>query len=139
MGKQLRLSRQREKFCREVAGGKQPRQAALLAGYKRQDTAEQLMRQAEIQKRIDSIQNEMRQLPRCQAEESENDQNVADEIVGFLAETMREGDADLRVRIKAAELLSRQLPKSGEQTYGKVIIVDDITEDIFPSEGQEKK
>lgn len=116
---------QKEKdFCSFVADGNSIQMACQLAGYKRTNMGQILMKKSEIQNEIQKIVGSL---------DSSKNNGLDQEILTFLTEAMRgngNDDIDIRTRMRAAELLTKR-GKLFEKDLDKdevtqILIVDDI-------------
>ena len=133
MEKRQELSEKQEEFCRLLAEGKTTGEAERLIGFSK-GYGWRLMRKEHIRRAI-----KVRKNPRA-ADAEETQKGVQPrkretakkaEILSFLTEVMRdEEEADLKTRMKAAELLGKRESlfekKTPTEKESRVIIVDDL-------------
>ena len=104
-------------FCYAVAQGIPPEEARKKAGYRKKGFEKQLMQDQKIQQAI----------AQYKAETSAKAIAKHDEILFFLTTAMRgENDADMRIRMKAAELLGKRVFERANDEV-PIVIVDDVT------------
>ena len=127
-----KLTEGQKTYCRLIAAEIKPVEAAKKAGYQNIYAAIGRMQRNEL------VQREIARLKRQEAEEKSAVQKAEEEtpaekaeILSFLTEVMRDNeDADLKTRMKAAELLGKResLFEKDRQAEEKcrVVIVDDI-------------
>ena len=128
--KQKRLTKQQKQYCVLRALGKEAAEAAALVGYKNPKYGRQMEKKeavAEYLARVQKLLLERAQAgfgermwqmllegawePGMEAGAEESTEGL-EEITVFLKETMRgAGEADLKLRMKAAELLEKRLQK----------------------------
>ena len=139
MEKRQDLSEKQEEFCRLLAEGKTTGEAERLIGFSK-GYGWKLMRKEHIRKAIAARKNpnggkaaEMQTAERQEkkADGKETPSAKKAEILSFLTEVMRdEEDADLKTRMKAAELLGKRESlfekKPPTEKESRVIIVDDL-------------
>lgn len=135
-----RLTEKQKAFCFFCAAGMAPYEAAKECGYV--NVAKTIKKMAEnenIQKEIKRLQKKgVERLPESKKEEKPSEataliQRAAEkrEILNFLTDVMRDSEeADLKTRMKAAELLGRreslfEKEKKPEEK-SRIYIVDDI-------------
>lgn len=116
------LNKRQKKFCGLCAEGIDPAEAATLAGYRKKGMEKALLASEKIRAEIAA---------KRQADEPEGEAAGKEEILVFLTELMRdEKDADIKTRMRAAEILGKQtgaFERDGAGTERKqVVIVDDI-------------
>ena len=119
MEKRQELSEKQEEFCRLLAEGKTTGEAERLIGFSK-GYGWRLMRKEHIRRAI-----KVRKKPR------KRETAKKAEILSFLTEVMRdEEEADLKTRMKAAELLGKRESlfekKTPMEKESRVIIVDDL-------------
>ena len=125
-----KLTEGQKTYCRLIAAGEKPVEAAKQAGYQNIYGAIGRMQKNEmIQREIARLQGK-EEKPAAQKTEEETPAEKA-EILSFLTEVMRDNaDADLKTRMKAAELLGKReslFEKGGQEKENcRVVIVDDI-------------
>ena len=125
-----RLTEGQKTYCRLIAAGMKPVDAARKAGYQNIYGAIGRMQKNEmIQREIARLQGK-EEKPAAQKTEEETPAEKAG-ILSFLTEVMRDNaDADLKTRMKAAELLGKReslFEKGGQEKENcRVVIVDDI-------------
>lgn len=120
MAGERKLTEQQEIFCDEIARGRSPTEAATKAGYKNPKAAvSKLKKSGKLQIAIEERRKTF----------MDDEAEVADkeEILEFLTQTMR-GNEEVRIRMKAAELLGKRtkLFQEEEPEWERVVIVDDI-------------
>lgn len=137
MEKRQDLSERQEKFCRLLAEGKTTGEAERLIGFSKGYgwklmRKEHIRRAIRVRKNRTAAENEQetaqpteRQIPR------KRDTAKKAEILSFLTEVMRdEEEADLKTRMKAAELLGKRESlfekKTPQAEESRIIIVDDL-------------
>ena len=106
-----KLSKKEALFCKYYKDGVLAEDAAEMAGYQRRGYGNVLLQREHIQAVL-----------------QKTEQSADDEILMFLQKTMRgeNGAEDIKTRIKAAELLTKQRGFLIPQEDGGVLIVDDI-------------
>lgn len=127
-----KLTERQREFCRLCAAGMKPLEAIKTLGYRDvYGTAGKMLRNERIQKEIARLKalNETETFVPQKAEEEAPAEK--EEILSFLTEVMRDNeDADLKTRMKAAELLGKResLFEKGRVADEKcrIVIVDDI-------------
>lgn len=137
MEKRQELSEKQEEFCRLLAEGKTTGEAERLIGFSK-GYGWRLMRKEHIRRAIKVRKNPSAAMRRKRrraysgwnSREKEKRQKKA-EILSFLTEVMRdEEEADLKTRMKAAELLGKRESlfekKTPTEKESRVIIVDDL-------------
>ena len=125
-----KLTERQIAFCRLCAEGVKPIAAAKEVGYRNAyGSAGDMLRNERIREEIAKLQRADEQ-PTVQKAEEDTPAEKA-EILSFLTEVMRDSEeADLKTRMKAAELLGKreslfEKGKDGADRY-RVVIVDDI-------------
>ena len=125
-----KLTERQKAFCRLCAEGVKPIAAAKEVGYRNAyRSAGDMLRNERIREEIAKLQRADEQ-PTVQKAEEDTPAEKA-EILSFLTEVMRDSEeADLKTRMKAAELLGKreslfEKGNDGADRY-RVIIVDDI-------------
>jgi hypothetical protein len=125
-----KLTERQQAFCRLCAEGVKPIDAAKEIGYRNAyRSAGEMLRNERIREEIVRMQNEGEKAA-VQRTEGDTPAEKA-EILSFLTEVMRDSEeADLKTRMKAAELLGKreslfEKGKDGADRY-RVVIVDDI-------------
>ena len=125
-----KLTERQKAFCRLCAEGVKPIAAAKEVGYRNAyGSAGDMLRNERIREEIAKLQRADEQ-PTVQKAEEDTPAEKA-EILSFLTEVMRDSEeADLKTRMKAAELLGKreslfEKGKDGADGY-RVVIVDDI-------------
>ena len=125
-----KLTERQKAFCRLCAEGVKPIAAAKEVGYRNAyGSAGDMLRNERIREEIAKLQRADEQ-PTVQKAEEDTPAEKA-EILSFLTEVMRDSEeADLKTRMKAAELLGKreslfEKGKDGADRY-RVVIVDDI-------------
>ena len=125
-----KLTERQKAFCRLCAEGVKPIDAAKEIGYRNAyRSAGDMLRNERIREEIERMQNEGEKAA-VQRTEGDTPAEKA-EILSFLTEVMRDSEeADLKTRMKAAELLGKreslfEKGKDGADRY-RVVIVDDI-------------
>ena len=125
-----KLTEKQKAFCRLCAEGVKPIVAAKEIGYRNAyRSAGDMLRNERIREEIAKLQRADEQ-PTVQKAEEDTPAEKA-EILSFLTEVMRDSEeADLKTRMKAAELLGKreslfEKGKDGAERY-RVVIVDDI-------------
>ena len=125
-----KLTERQKAFCRLCAEGVKPIAAAKEVGYRNAyGSAGDMLRNERIREEIAKLQRSDKQ-PTVQKAEEDTPAEKA-EILSFLTEVMRDSEeADLKTRMKAAELLGKreslfEKGKDGADRY-RVVIVDDI-------------
>ena len=125
-----KLTERQKAFCRLCAEGVKPIAAAKEVGYRNAyRSAGDMLRNERIRGEIAKLQRADEQ-PTVQKAEEDTPAEKA-EILSFLTEVMRDSEeADLKTRMKAAELLGKreslfEKGKDGADRY-RVVIVDDI-------------
>ena len=125
-----KLTERQKAFCRLCAEGVKPIAAAKEVGYRNAyRSAGDMLRNERIREEIAKLQRADEQ-PTVQKAEEDTPAEKA-EILSFLTEVMRDSEeADLKTRMKAAELLGKreslfEKGKDGTDRY-RVVIVDDI-------------
>ena len=129
MEKRQELSEKQEEFCRLLAEGKTTGEAERLIGFSK-GYGWRLMRKEHIRRAIKVRKNPSA----ADAEETQKGVQRMEqkaEILSFLTEVMRdEEEADLKTRMKAAELLGKRESlfekKTPTEKESRVIIVDDL-------------
>lgn len=125
-----KLTERQKAFCRLCADGMTPIEAVKHLKYRNvYRTAGEMLRNEQIQKEIRRMQ-EQQKVPARKKEEDEFPAEK-EEILSFLTEVMRDNaEADLKTRMKAAELLGKRESLfekgTGKQEKCRVVIVDDI-------------
>lgn len=128
-----KLTERQKEFCRLCAEGMKPIDAAKKLEYRNvyRSTGE-MLRSEKIQQEIARLKR-AETIPERPAEENPEEETPAEkaEILSFLTEVMRDNEeADLKTRMKAAELLGKResLFEKGKAAEEKcrVVIVDDI-------------
>ena len=128
-----KLTERQKEFCRLCADGMKPIDAARKLGYRNvYRSVGDLLRNEKIQQEI-AKQKEAGPQAEKTTEGHMEDETPAEkaEILSFLTEVMRDNEeADLKTRMKAAELLGKResLFEKGKAAEEKcrVVIVDDI-------------
>ena len=128
-----KLTERQKEFCRLCADGMKPIDAARKLGYRNvYRSVGDLLRNEKIQQEIARLQG-AEGIPEKPTEGHTEEETPAEkaEILSFLTEVMRDNEeADLKTRMKAAELLGKResLFEKGKGSDEKcrVIIVDDI-------------
>ena len=125
-----KLTERQKAFCRLCAEGVKPIAAAKEVGYRNAyGSAGDMLRNERIREEIAKLHRADEQ-PIVQKAEEDTPAEKA-EILSFLTEVMRDSEeADLKTRMKAAELLGKreslfEKGKDGTDRY-RVVIVDDI-------------
>ena len=125
-----KLTERQKAFCRLCAEGVKPIAAAKEVGYRNAyRSAGDMLRNERIREEIAKLQRADEQ-PTVQKAEEDTPAEKA-EILSFLTEVMRDSEeADLKTRMKAAELLGKreslfEKGKDGADRY-RVVIVDDL-------------
>lgn len=143
MEKRQALSEKQEKFCRLCAEGKTTAEAEWLvgfsAGYGRRLRKKEHIRKtiAEKEAAIDRrMERTMERTPTGDADSGQTKERKSRpsaqraEILSFLTEVMRDSEeADLKTRMKAAELLGKReslFEKKEQPQKNRIIIVDDL-------------
>ena len=125
-----KLTEKQKKFCRLCAEGVKPIDAAKECGYRNvYGITGDMLRNERIRAEIRKLQ-EREEKPVVQKSEEDTPAEKA-EILSFLTEVMRDSEeADLKTRMKAAELLGKRESLFGKGNDGaekcRVVIVDDI-------------
>ena len=128
-----KLTERQKEFCRLCAEGMKPLEATKKLGYRNvyRSTGE-MLRNEKIQQEI-ARRKGAEVIPERPAEGHHGEETPAEkaEILSFLTEVMRDNEeADLKTRMKAAELLGKResLFEKGKAAEEKcrVVIVDDI-------------
>ena len=126
-----KLTERQKKFCRLCAGGMKPIEAVKELGYRDvYGTAGKMLRNERIQQEIAKMKERGTE-PAAQKAEEETTAAEKEEILSFLTGVMRDNEeADLKTRMKAAELLGKreslfEKGRGGEEGC-RVVIVDDI-------------
>ncbi len=106
-----KLSKKEALFCKYHKDGFSAEDAADMAGYQRRGYGNVLLQREHIQAVL-----------------QKTEVSADDEILEFLQKTMRgeNGAEDMKTRMKAAELLTKQRSVLIPQEDGGVMIVDDI-------------
>ncbi len=106
-----KLSKKEMLFCKYYKEGASAEDATTLAGYQRKGYGNTLLQKEHIQAVL-----------------QKTEVSADDEILEFLQKTMRgeHGAEDMKTRMKAAELLTKQRGVLMPQEDGGVVIVDDI-------------
>ena len=133
MEKRQELSEKQEEFCRLLAEGKTTGEAERLIGFSK-GYGWRLMRKEHIRRAIKVRKNpSAADAEGVQQTEQPRKRETAKkaEILSFLTEVMRdEEEADLKTRMKAAELLGKRESlfekKTPMEKESRVIIVDDL-------------
>ena len=127
-----KLTERQKEFCRLCAEGVKPLEAAKELGYRNvyRSTGEMLRNERIREAILRMKEGKTTEKKPVQKTEEELPAEKA-EILSFLTEVMRDNEeADLKTRMKAAELLGKResLFEKGGQTEDRcrVIIVDDI-------------
>lgn len=127
-----KLTERQMEFCRKCAAGEKPIAAAKALGYRNPyRSVGDMLRSARIQAEILRLKaGGTEERPVTQKAEEEAPAEKA-EILSFLTEVMRDNEeADLKTRMKAAELLGKRESLfekgKGENEKCRVVIVDDI-------------
>lgn len=133
-----RLTKKQTVFCKNIARGRDPTDAAAEAGYKNgQLEGKRLMKNEKILWEIKHLQSEIQETDETSDEKEETDvggvterDEIADkdEILAFLTQTMRECK-ETKIRIKAAELLGKKTMLFGEEEkeeQSRIVILNDI-------------
>ena len=127
-----KLTEGQKTYCRLIAAGEKPVEAAKQAGYQNiYGAIGRMQRNEMVQREIARLKGqETAEKPAAQKAEEETPAEK-EEILSFLTEVMRDNeDADLKTRMKAAELLGKReslFEKGGqEKEKCRVVIVDDI-------------
>ena len=127
-----KLTEGQKTYCRLIAAGEKPVEAAKQAGYQNiYGAIGRMQRNEMVQREIARLKGqETAEKPAAQKAEEETPAEK-EEILSFLTEVMRDNeDADLKTRMKAAELLGKReslFEKDGqEKEKCRVVIVDDI-------------
>ena len=109
-----KLSKKEMLFCKYHKEGVSAEDAAEMAGYQRRGYGNVLLQREHIQAVL-----------------QKTEVSADDEILEFLQKTMRgeNGAEDMKTRMKAAELLTKQRGVLIPQEDGGVMIVDDIGKD----------
>ena len=125
-----KLTERQKAFCRLCAEGVKPIAAAKEIGYRNAyRSAGEMLRNERIREEIAKLQRADEQSTVQKTEEDTLAEKA--EILSFLTEVMRDSEeADLKTRMKAAELLGKreslfEKGKDGAERY-RVVIVDDI-------------
>ena len=125
-----KLTERQKAFCRLCAEGAKPIDAAKEIGYRNAyRSAGDMLRNERIREEITRLQG-AEEKTAVQRMEGDMPAEKA-EILSFLTEVMRDNEeADLKTRMKAAELLGKreslfEKGKDGAEKY-RVVIVDDI-------------
>ncbi len=125
-----KLTERQKAFCRLCAEGVKPIDAAKEIGYRNAyRSAGDMLRNERIREEITRLQG-AKEKTAVQRMEGDMPAEKA-EILSFLTEVMRDNEeADLKTRMKAAELLGKreslfEKGKDGAEKY-RVVIVDDI-------------
>ena len=126
-----KLTERQQVFCRLCAEGVKPLEAAKELGYRNiyRSTGE-MLRNERIRAEILRLKEAKAEKKSVQKTEEELPAEKA-EILSFLTEVMRDNEeADLKTRMKAAELLGKReslFEKGGQREERcRIIIVDDI-------------
>ena len=125
-----KLTERQKAFCRLCAEGVKPIAAAKEVGYRNAyRSAGDMLRNERIREEIAKLQRADKQ-PTVQKAEEDTPAEKA-EILSFLTEVMRDSEeADLKTRMKAAELLGKResLFEKGKERADRYrgVIVDDI-------------
>ena len=133
MEKRQELSEKQEEFCRLLAEGKTTGEAERLIGFSK-GYGWRLMRKEHIRRaiKVRAADAEETQKGVQQTEQPRKRETAKKaEILSFLTEVMRdEEEADLKTRMKAAELLGKRESlfekKTPTEKESRVIIVDDL-------------
>ena len=135
MEKRQGLSEKQEEFCRLLAEGKTTGEAERLIGFSkgygwRLMRKEHIRRAIKVRKNPSAADAEETQKGVQQTEQPRKTAKKA-EILSFQTEVMRdEEEADLKTRMKAAELLGKRESlfekKTPTEKESRVIIVDDL-------------
>lgn len=126
-----KLTEGQKTYCRLIAAGEKPVEAAKQAGYQNiYGAIGRMQRNEMVQREIARLKGqETAEKPAAEKAEEETPVAEKEEILCFLTEMMREDD-DPKLRMKAAELLGKResLFEKGRQTEERcrVVIVDDI-------------
>ncbi len=128
MEKRQGLSEKQEEFCRLLAEGKTTGEAERLIGFSK-GYGWRLMRKEHIRSAADAEETQKGVQRMEQPRKGETAKKA--EILSFLTEVMRdEEEADLKTRMKAAELLGKRESlfekKTPTEKESRVIIVDDL-------------
>ena len=137
MEKRQGLSEKQEEFCRLLAEGKTTGEAERLIGFSkgygwRLMRKEHIRRAIKVRKNPSAADAEETQKGVQQTEQPRKRETAKKaEILSFLTEVMRdEEEADLKTRMKAAELLGKRESlfekKTPTEKESRVIIVDDL-------------
>lgn len=137
MEKRQDLSEKQAEFCRLLAEGKTTGEAERLIGFSkgygwRLMKKEHIRRAIKVRKNPNAAAAEETQESTRQAEQPKKRETAKKaEILSFLTEVMRdEEEADLKTRMKAAELLGKRESlferKAPTEKESRVIIVDDL-------------
>ena len=135
MEKRQELSEKQEEFCRLLAEGKTTGEAERLIGVSkgwRLMRKEHIRRAIKVRKNPSAADAEETQKGVQQTEQPRKRETAKKaEILSFLTEVMRdEEEADLKTRMKAAELLGKRESlfekKTPTEKESRVIIVDDL-------------
>ena len=137
MEKRQGLSEKQEEFCRLLAEGKITGEAERLIGFSkgygwRLMRKEHIRRAIKVRKNPSAADAEETQKGVQQTEQPRKRETAKKaEILSFLTEVMRdEEEADLKTRMKAAELLGKRESlfekKTPTEKESRVIIVDDL-------------
>ncbi|WP_317853937.1 terminase small subunit [Chakrabartyella piscis] len=113
------MTERQRKFCYFCSEGESVEDAAEMAGFKNKGIAKKLLEKPEIQKEIERYKG------------NSGDVGIEEEIISFLTQAMRgQGSDDMRIRLRAAEMLSKRMKvfdKDNEsENERRVLIVDDI-------------
>lgn len=135
MEKRQGLSEKQAEFCRLLAEGKTTGEAERLIGFSK-GYGWKLMKKEHIRRAIRVRKNpadaeEMQKSVRQTEQPRKRETAKKAEILSFLTEVMRdEEEADLKTRMKAAELLGKRESlfekKAPTEKESRVIIVDDL-------------
>lgn len=127
-----KLTEGQKTYCRLLAAGMKPVEAAKKAGYQNIYAAIGRMQRNEmVQREIARLKGQEKSERTAAQKAEEETPAEKEEILSFLTEVMRDNeDADLKTRMKAAELLGKResLFEKDRQAEEKcrVVIVDDI-------------
>lgn len=134
MEKRQDLSEKQEEFCRLLAEGKTTGEAERLIGFSKGYgwklmRKEHIRRAIRVRKNPSAAETEEAAQPRERLRKRETAKKA--EILSFLTEVMRdEEEADLKTRMKAAELLGKRESlfekKQPTEKESRVVIVDDL-------------
>lgn len=129
-----KLTERQKEFCRLCAAGMKPMDVARMLGYKNIGrSVGAMLRQERIQREIQRLQAKQDEPTEKMVQKAEEEDTPAEkaEILSFLTEVMRDNaEADLKTRMKAAELLGKRESLfekgKGPEEKCRVVIVDTI-------------